>query len=240
MEKSVVKPSMGFVQGSTLDPLQDGISSVTLVRVSGSDLDIVNAARVSFGRVVTTMSERDKKLVRYLLMNDHTSPFEHNQLSFRVKLPIFVARQWMRHRISSYNEISYRYVKSALEFYAPSEWRYQDKSDRQASSGNFKNETLLTEYNSALQEYVRVYELLLEQGVAREIARGVLPVCVYTEFIYPCNLLSFMHFLRLRMGSHAQYEIQCYARAMLELAAPDFPVALGAWKEKFGVKSDLV
>ena len=98
-----------------LDPLEDGISSLELVRHSGSDVDVVNAARVSFGKVVTQMNERDVKLVRYLMKHDHTSPFEHNQLSFRIKCPLYVARQWMRHRMNSYNEISYRYVKAPLE-----------------------------------------------------------------------------------------------------------------------------
>src|SRR5258708_37593499 len=102
---------------NNIDPLGDGISSVELVRVSGSDLDVVNAARVSYGKISTEVSDRDKKLISFLMEHNHTSPFEHNQLSFRIKAPIFVARQWMRHRMNSYNEISYRYVKAALEFY---------------------------------------------------------------------------------------------------------------------------
>jgi thymidylate synthase (FAD) len=221
-----------------LDPLGDGISSVELVRVSGADVDVVNAARVSFGKVVTTMTERDKKLVRYLVMHDHTSPFEHNQLSFRVKTPIFVARQWMRHRMHSYNEISYRYVKAATEFYVPGQWRYQDKVDRQASTGEFQDLELNKQYQAAIDESYRVYEHLLEQGVAREIARGVLPMCTYTEFIFTSNLHALMHFLRLRTDSMAQYEIRCFALAMLRLAEPHFPVSLGAWMEKYKMKHD--
>lgn len=106
-----------------LDPLNDTISSIELIRVSGSDIDVVNAARVSYGKVSTEISDRDRKLISFLLEHNHTSPFEHNQLSFRIKAPIFVVRQWMRHRMNSYNEISYRYVKSALEFYIPPKWR---------------------------------------------------------------------------------------------------------------------
>ena len=102
-----------------LDPLGDGISSVSLTRASGSDVDVVNAARVSYGKITTEVTDRDKKLIRFLITHNHTSPFEHNQLSFRIKAPLFVARQWMRHRMHSYNEISYRYVKAATEFYIP-------------------------------------------------------------------------------------------------------------------------
>ena len=116
-----------------IDPLGDGISSVELVRVSGSDLDIANAARVSYGRISTELSDRDKNLINFLMEHNHSSPFEHNQLSFRVKAPIFVARQWMRHRINSYNEISYRYVQVGTEFYKPKAFRFQDNENKQSS-----------------------------------------------------------------------------------------------------------
>lgn len=215
-----------------LDPLLDTISSVSLTRVSGSDVDIVNAARVSFGKTVTDMTERDAKLIRYLMDHDHTSPFEHNQFSFRIKAPIFVVRQWMRHRMNSYNEISYRYVKAPLEFYTPQNWRYQDTLNRQGSVGSFEDQKLLQEYTQALEHATHSYNTLLEKGVCRELARGLLPLCTYTEFIFTCNLLSLTHFLRLRLHAGAQYEIRQYALAMLTLALPHFPIALGAWKEK--------
>lgn len=213
------------------DPLGDGISSLSLIRVSGSDTDIVNAARVSFGKTITEMSERDEKLIRYLIKHLHTSPFEHNQLSFRVKCPLFVSRQWMRHRMNSYNEISYRYVKSALEFYTPPQWRYQDNVNRQGSVGNFENEDLKKTYAQTLQVCVQAYEKLLEDGVCRELARGLLPMATYTEFIFTCNLHSLIHFLKLRLDPGAQYEIRQFAHGMLELATPHFPVALEAWRE---------
>lgn len=215
----------------TLDPLGDNISSLTLVRVSGSDVDVVNAARVSFGKTVTELSERDEKLINYLVKHQHTSPFEHNQLSFRVKCPIFVQRQWMRHRMSSYNEISYRYVKSALEFYTPPHWRYQDTQNRQGSVGSFEDEGLKKIYTDALAHATHAYETLLEQGVCRELARGLLPMSTYTEFIYTVNLHSLVHFLKLRTHPGAQYEIRQFAQGMLELATPHFPVSLKAWKE---------
>jgi thymidylate synthase (FAD) len=216
---------------SHVDPLQDGISSVELIRVSGSDVDVVNAARVSFGKVVTKIEPKDDKLIRYLLRHLHTSPFEHNQLSFRIKTPLFVARQWMRHRMNSYNEISYRYVKSKLEFYIPADWRYQDQNNRQASFGKFQDEVLLGKYRALLDQAAQAYNDLLEAGVCREQARGLLPLCTYTEFIFTCNLHSFMHFVKLRTAAGAQWEIQVYAQAMLELAKPYFPVSLDEWHQ---------
>lgn len=216
-----------------LDPLSDGISSIELVRVSGSDVDVVNAARVSYGKYSTTISERDHKLINYLMEHDHTSPFEHNQLSFRIKAPIYVVRQWMRHRMHSYNEISYRYVEAPLEFYIPRTWRFQDATNRQCSTGAFENEELLNAYKASLEAATKAYKALLANGVGREQARGVLPVCTYTEFIFTSNLHSLSHFFKLRMHPGAQQEIQAYAKGMLELATPHFPASLAAWKKKY-------
>ncbi len=216
---------------NSVDPFGDGISFLELIRVSGSDLDIVNAARVSYGKLISTIEDRDKALIKFLLEHEHTSPFEHNQLSFRVKTPIFVARQWMRHRMNSYNEISYRYAEAPLEFYIPSNWRYQDKHNHQSSSGLFNDDELLAQYKQSLDLAAVTYKTLLEEGVCRELARGVLPVCTYTQFIFTCNLHSLMHFLRLRLSHGAQWEIQQYAKGMLTLAEPHFPVALGEWKQ---------
>src|SRR5436190_22730250 len=151
-----------YAPTDNIDPLGDGISSVELIRVSGSDLDIVNAARVSYGKVSTQVSERDKKLISFLMEHNHTSPFEHNQLSFRIKAPIFVARQWMRHRMNSYNEISYRYVKAALEFYIPPKWRSQDLKNKQASIGSFDNAEFTAKYTQAIEQSVKSYTFLLE------------------------------------------------------------------------------
>ncbi len=218
-------------QETKLDPLNDGISSVELIRVSGTDVDVVNAARVSFGKFVTEVSDKDKKLIRYLVKHNHTSPLEHNQISFRIKCPLFVARQWMRHRMHSYNEISYRYVKAPLEFYVPKHWRYQDEQNRQGSVGQFDNEALLTNYKQTLDACTQAYEHLLEQGVCREQARALLPTAIYTEFIFTSNLHALMHFLKLRLHVGAQWEIRQYAQNMLTLTLPHFPVSLGAWEE---------
>jgi len=222
-----------------LDPLKDGISSIELIRVSGSDLDVVNAARVSYGKHATELSDRDAKLIRFLMEHNHTSPFEHNQLSFKVKLPIYVMRQWIRHRMNSYNEISYRYVKSELEFYIPAQWRYQDKHNKQISAGAFDNEQLVEQYKAAIKASVDSYEALLAGGVGRELARGVLPVCTYTEMIFTCNLHSLIHFLKLRLHIGAQEEIKVYAKAMLKLALPHFPASLGAWRDCHMPELDL-
>lgn len=220
-------------QENKLDPLNDGISSLELVRVSGSDLDIANAARVSYGRVSHEISDRDKKLINFLMEHNHSSPFEHNQLSFRVKAPIFITRQWMRHRINSYNEVSYRYVKVKTEFYIPQEFRLQDKENGQSSHGAFSNSDLTTQYKAALDKAYDSYTKMLDAGVCREQARAILPVATYTEFIYTCNLQSLMHFMKLRLGSGAQKEIRQYALALLKLALPHFQYSLDAWRKKY-------
>lgn len=214
-----------------IDPLGDGISSAELTRVSGSDLDVVNAARVSYGKVSKEMHERNKKLIKFLMEHRHTSPFEHNQLSFRIKCPLYVSRQWMRHRMNSYNEISYRYVQAEEEFYVPREWRKQHKLNHQASAEPFHDEGLKQEYMAAIEQSMTTYHKLLESGVSREQARGLLPMCSYTEFIFTCNLHSLMHFLRLRLDPGAQWEIRKFAKALLELATPHFPVSLEYWKQ---------
>ena len=214
-----------------IDPLNDTISSLSLVRISGSDIDIVNAARVSYGKYVHTITEKDIKLISFLMRHEHTSPFEHNQLSFRVKAPLFVARQWMRHRMNSYNEISYRYVEAPVEFYIPLTWRNQDTVNKQSSTGSFENKDLTNLYKKTVEESFKTYEQLLAQGVSRELARSVLPICTYTEFIFTCNLHSLMHFLALRLSPGAQYEIKQYAYGMFKLALPYFPIALNEWRK---------
>lgn len=216
----------------SVDPLRDGISRVELVAVSGSDLDVVNAARVSYGKVSHELNERDQKLIDYLVAHDHTSPLEHNRLSFRVKCPIFVARQWMRHRMNSYNEISYRYVASDLEFYMPQTWRKQDMVNKQSSHGSVEFPEGSAAYEQALAAAVRAYNLLLDNGIAREQARGILPVCTYTEFIFTCNLHSLFHFLKLRAAKEAQQEIQEYAIAMGKMAKVFFPYTCAALAKK--------
>jgi len=221
------------------DPLEDGISSVELIRVSGSDLDVANAARVSYGKVSKEITDRDVKLIEFLMDHEHTSPFEHNQLSFRIKTPIFVARQWFRHRMNSYNEISYRYVKADMkEYYVPNVWRHQDKINKQGSTGSFEREDLQIKYREAVAQSMKVYEELMSEGVCREQARALLPLSTYTEFIFTTNLHSLMHFIKLRMSLDAQYEIRVYAHALLKLAFEYFPISLKAFCKKAGIAGD--
>jgi thymidylate synthase (FAD) len=236
---TVAQSDQNIVDIPQSDPLGDGISSLELVRVSGSDVDVVNAARVSYGKQVTAVTDRDKGLISFLMEHKHTSPFEHNQLSFRIKAPVFVARQWMRHRMNSYNEISYRYVKAPLEFYVPPHWRYQDTKNKQASVGSYVDPETTQRYQEALALSVKTYEQLLESGVCRELARGILPLCTYTQFIFTCNLHSLMHFMQLRLHAGAQYEIRQYALGMLKMALPHFPLSLEAWKKTYGSSLEL-
>ena len=218
---------------NVLDPLGDGISCLELVRAGGSDLDVVNAARVSYGKRVTQLDEKDVKLINYLLKNKHTSPFEHTQLVYRVKAPIFVIRQWMRHRIGvSYNELSGRYAVLPLDFYMPVQWRTQDPVNKQSSvPASLADENIINEkYQSTLETCKKTYQELLDRGVCRELARGVLPVTLYTELIFTCNLISLFHFATLRADSHAQWEIQQYAKGMIELGRTHFPLSIKGWE----------
>ncbi|MCK4264996.1 FAD-dependent thymidylate synthase [Candidatus Babeliales bacterium] len=222
-----------------IDPLQDGISKIELIRASGSDLDVANAARVSFGGWNQTFTEKDEKLIRYLIKHEHTSPFEHNQLSYRIKVPIYIIRQWMRHRVGvSYNEISGRYAELPMDFYVPKSWRTQDLSNKQGSvealgETDTKNREA---YIKSLETAKDSYKKLLAEGVCRELARGVLPLCTYTEFIFTCNLVSLFHFVRLRSDHHAQWEIQQYAVGLLELAQEHFPTSIKNWAKLKGIE----
>ena len=217
---------------SAVDPLGDAISHVCLDRVCGSDLDIVNAAKVSHGAFATTMGERECKLMRYLIEHNHWTPFEHATLTFTVKAPIFVVRQWFRHRSHSYNEISYRYTQAKDETYIPKLWRKQDTRNKQGSAANFEDEELLREYNACLRHTMATYKLLLDRGVAREMARIILPVATYTEFIFTTNLRNLFHFLELRMAIDAQWEIRQYANAIMGLAKEKFPMACSLWEDR--------
>ena len=192
----------------------------------GDDNTVVKTARVSYGNE-TKGAEADRKLLKYLLANHHETPFEHLVFTFHVKCPIFVARQWFRHRIGSFNEISGRYVKLDTEFWIPTEWRINNQDNKQSSAqADYSlQETahLSTIYHQAINECETAYEQLLDSGVAREQARGVLPLATYTEFYWTVNARSLFNFLRLRMDTAAQYEIQVYAKAILDLVQPIAP-----------------
>jgi thymidylate synthase (FAD) len=229
------------------DPLNDGISSIELLGVFGTDMDVVNAARVSHNKWSDSpdVTDKDKRLIRFLLREDprHTSPFEHNQFKWRVKAPIFVFREWHRYRHNSYNEVSGRYVEFGkdfpINFYIPAEWREQSSSNRQASGEPFISLPLVWEYEKACEMAVATYKKLVDTGVTREQARGVLPLCLYSEMICTMNLLSLFHFLAQRLHKDAQQEIREYAAAMLQMAEPYFPASFEAWRST-QVKNPLV
>jgi thymidylate synthase (FAD) len=185
---------------------------VRLVDWMGDDKRVVDAARVSYQKGTKTASD-DRCLIRYLLRNRHTTPFEKVRFEFHVKLPIFIARQWMRHRTGSFNEISARYSEMEDCFYSPRKMRKQSKSNRQGSSDEIVDVDISSAYSRSYSEYTA----LLEQGVAREQARMVLPAGIYTEFLWTVDLWNLMHFLSLRLDGHAQKEIRDYGQAILSL-----------------------
>ena len=213
---------------------------VKLVDFMGGDQRAVESARVTFGSA-SKGEEKDKKLVEYLLAHAHHSPFEHSVFQFHVKLPIFVARQWMRHRMASYNEISARYTEVPEEFYIPAEFRVQDKINRQGSakSGTLDNGRLLDIYLKSLENSYATYHNLLEAGVAREMARMILPVAQYTQFHWTVNARSLMNFLSLRMDSHAQAEIQEYANAIAGIFRARMPWTWEAYSKHEVKKRDI-
>lgn len=208
---------------------------VRLVDYLGNDSRVVQAARVSYGDGTKTVRE-DAALIDYLLRNRHTSPFEMVELTLHVKAPIFVARQWMRHRSGSANEISGRYSVMPDEFYlpGPEQIRAQGKRSRQVGEGSLDGETAhgaSESFDAALHQSYGTYQELLESGVAREMAREVLPVGLYTEFYWKQDLHNLFHFLRLRMDWHAQYEIRAYGDAVAQCAKAVAPLAFRSFEE---------
>ena len=204
---------------------------VKLVDFMGSDLRAVNAARVSFGGV-SKGEDKDKALIKYLMEHEHLSPFEHCTFQFHIKCPIFVARQWMRHRIASYNEVSARYTQVKDEFYIPTEFRIQDTHNKQGSvaSKNLNNEELLKIYTESIEASYKAYQKLLAAGVAREMARGILPVSQYTQFYWTVNARSLLNFIHLRADDHAQYEIRVYAQAIEKIFKQKLPWSWAAFE----------
>ena len=198
---------------------------IELLRVSGNELDIINAARVSHLSESESFEERDKKLLNYLFSHEHHTPFEHTLLSFRCHVPIFVARQWMRHRMGSFNELSGRYKVMPDEFYIPDEFFEQSTDNKQGSSDSalINTEYFTERFEQVLNFTSEVYSEFLALGMAKEQARMILPLCVYTEFIWTVNLRSLLNFLKLRLDEHAQAEIRECAYTVLSLAKPHFP-----------------
>jgi len=199
-----------------------------------ADMAVVQAARVSYGQGTKRVQE-DRGLIRYLMRHRHTTPFEMVELKFHVRLPIFVARQWIRHRTANVNEYSARYSIVPDRFYMPDaqEVRRQSATNRQGGEGGVDERTAqaFLEYLRDAQALHERYLALTEQGVARELARIGLPQSVYTEWYWKCDLHNTLRFLSLRLDEHAQAEIRAYARAMLELIEPLAPWTIEAWRD---------
>jgi thymidylate synthase (FAD) len=203
---------------------------VRLVDVMGDDAAIVQAARVSYGEGTKTVRE-DAALIDYLMRHRHTSPFEMVEFKFHVRAPIFVVRQWFRHRTASVNEVSARYSVLEERFFHPTHWRFQARDKKQGSEGRFQNPEADAALEAAYRAAYSAYEKLLALGVAREEARVVLPVGIYTEFYWKQDLHNLFHFLKLRLDAHAQEEIRAYARAIAEIVKAHVPLAWSAFEE---------
>jgi thymidylate synthase (FAD) len=195
------------------------------------DSSIVQSARVSYGDGTKT-SRGDRGLIRYLLRHWHTTPFEMVDFKFHIKMPIYIARQHLRHRTASVNELSARYSVVPKEYYEPDTYRGQSEVNHQGSEGvvELKGD-LDNKVSDHLSHSFDVYEALLENGCCREQARGTLPQSTYTEFYWKINLHNLLHYLHLRMDGHAQKEIRDYATAIFELVKPLVPITMEAFMD---------
>lgn len=195
------------------------------------DASIVQSARVSYGDGTKT-TRGDTGLIRYLLRHWHTTPFEMVEFKFHIKMPIYIARQHMRHRTASINELSARYSVVPKEYYAPDTFRGQSAVNHQGSDGTVDVEEDMRDHVlEQLDHGFGIYDKLLELGVCREQARGNLPQSTYTEFYWKINLHNLMHYLHLRMDSHAQQEIREYAEAIFALVEPLVPITMKAFMD---------
>ena len=226
-----------------VDLYKDGIGTVEYVEHMGSDLTVVNSARVSFGKHKEELDEKDKKLINYLIRHRHTSTLEHNVITFRFCVPLFVRSQHHRHRTWSYNEISRRYTDVDIRFYEPKSFRTQHKSNRQASNEDEINPIIVPDLSDtddcitaqqAIAAHhsisVQLYMQLTERGICREQARGVLPQNMYTEYYGTVNLNNLLKFIELRTHDGAQWEIQKVAEACLEIARDLWPITTAAYR----------
>lgn len=217
-----------------IEVLDHGI--VRLDNAMADDLSVVNAARVSFAERSLAMTPRDEGLIRFLMRERHGTPFEHNAFRFHVKCPIAIAREWFRHRIGSFNEWSARYSRLEPDFYLP---RVEDMRTQVGKPGSYSFEPLDASQaaserilmDTLYQEAYGTYEGLIERGVAKEVARLVLPVGIYTQFYWTVNARSLMNFLSLRNAETAQREIRLYAVALEAFFAERMPTTFRAWAE---------
>ena len=222
-----------------MEPIKIGNAGyVELLGTFGDDLTVVNAARVSFNKESTEFTERDAKLIRYLAKHNHITPFFHPQVRMRLKMPIFVAREWFRHTVGfARNEVSRRYVDSDPELFLPEICRERDPKLKQGSKQEQVKENamcvnIIDEVN---RKALHIYKGLMEQGVCPEQARMVLPQGMYTEFIETGSLAAYARLCKLRLDPGAQKEIREYADAIVELLRPKFPVS---WAALMGLEEE--
>ncbi len=219
---------------------------VEVIDKLGSDLTVVNSARVSFGKRKEKFDDSDRKLVKFLAKNKHWSPFRHMMVQFHIKAPEFVMRQWYKHVVGietsssssakdhAWNEISGRYVPVS-EFYIPSNWRQQSANNKQASEGSIENQESANEvFKTAMNEILNSYQKLLNIGVAKEQARLILPLNQYTEVYWTASFQAIMNFIDLRDEATAQWEIQQFAKALKELMHDIYPETTKIWFEVNG------
>lgn len=212
----------------------DGVGRVELVDHMGTDLSVVNAARVSYGKRKNKLDEKDIKLIKYLLSHRHTSPLESCQITFLFVVPLFVRSQHHRHRTWAYSEVSRRFTAENIQFYYPKEWRGQDEKNKQGSAGILsKAHQSILDINirTYCEDSLNLYNKMLKDGVSREMARMVLPQNLYTQYYGSVNLHNALHFLSLRLDYHSQWEIQQVAKAMLEILEGLYPETIKIWKE---------
>ena len=231
------------------DPLNDGKSRIELLNSMGNDLSIVNDARASFEKSSDSLNDKDIKLINYLIKHKHTSPFRGVVFKFKVKAPLYICRQWWKHVIASnhndeqlgWNEKSFRYVAidDSNEFYIPQTFRKQSKNNKQATISSLEqelNNTAIAIYQEQCQNSYQAYTKLLELGVGREQARGILVPSVYTSWVWTVSLQALLNFIGLRLGAGAQSEIGAYAQAIVELIEPIVPVSMEAWSTHAGME----
>jgi thymidylate synthase (FAD) len=223
---------------SQKEMMPDGIGFVECLETFGSDLTVVNAARVSFNKESYELSEGDKKLINYLAKHDHVSPFFHPQVRFRIKMPIFVAREWYRHTIGfARNEVSRRYVDTPPECWVPAaeEIRERDPKAKQGSKATAVEESdrVHSIIKNATDLALEAYNTLLENKVAPEVARGILPQSMYTEFMESASLFAYARLCNLRLDPSAQKEIRDYATTVHKFMCKKFPASWEALSSKF-------
>lgn len=206
---------------------------IGLLNYMGNEVDITNAARVSFGKRKESFDNNDLKLMNYLIKNQHMTPFEHITMTFSVHCPLFVRAQWMRHRTWSYNEISRRYTDEEITFYLPKALRVQSDNNKQGSIDNSHvsdEKSLICDMDIQQIHAFQLYKKLLEAGVCREQARSILPQSMMTTFWATTDLRNLLGFLKLRCDEHAQAEIREYANAIKELIRPIYPHVISAFE----------